>query len=127
MDKDNVKFDEVLDEIRTKLGKQAIPFTYPLGHNDGFDGFANCVDLKAHIYDGVKCNEAPIYDDKKDKVFELYNAIAEEVAKTDDALLEKFFNAARSPSSSCATRRRNVESTPDENATTALPMSCSRE
>ena len=68
-----------------------IPFTYPLGHNDGFDGFANCVDLKAHIYDGVKCNEAPIYDDKKDKVFELYNAIAEEVAKTDDALLEKFF------------------------------------
>ena len=91
MDKDNVKFDEVLEEIRTKLGKQAIPFTYPLGHNDGFDGFANCVALKAFIFDGVKCNEAPIYDDKKDKVFELYNAIAEEVAKTDDALLEKFF------------------------------------
>lgn len=92
MDKGNVKFDGLLEEIRTKLGKQAIPFCYPLGHNDGFDGFANCVDLKAHIYDGVKCVDAPIYDDKKAKVLELYNALAEEVAKTDDALLEKFFN-----------------------------------
>ena len=34
----------------------------------------------------------------------------------------------RSPSSSCATRRRNVESTPEENATAALPISrsCAR-
>ncbi|MCQ2086856.1 MAG: elongation factor G [Bacilli bacterium] len=92
MDKVNVKFDDLLEEIRTKLGKQAIPFCYPLGHNDGFDGFANCVTLKARIYDGTKCVDAPIYADKKDKVFELYNALTEEVAKTDDALLEKFFN-----------------------------------
>lgn len=91
MDKDNVHFDDLLEEIRTKLGKQAIPFCYPLGHNDGFDGFANVVDLKAHIYDGTKCVEAEIYEDKREKVFELNNTICEEVAKTDDALLEKFF------------------------------------
>jgi len=92
MDKEEVKFDEVLEEIREKLGKEVISFCYPLGHEKNFDGFANAVDLKAHIYNGKECVEAEIYPDKRDKVLELHNTIVEEVAKTDDALLEKFFN-----------------------------------
>ena len=92
MDKDNVNFDEVLDEIRSKLGKNAIPFCYPLGHGAGFDGFASCVDLKAYKSNGKNDVEDQIHDDKKSKVFEYHNTIVEEVAKTDDTLLEKFFN-----------------------------------
>ncbi|MCR5185440.1 MAG: elongation factor G [Bacilli bacterium] len=92
MDKENVHFDELLEEIREKLGKEAIPFCYPLGHDAGFDGFANVVDLKAHKYNGKECVEAEIHDDKKAKVFELHSMITEEVAKVDDALLDKFFN-----------------------------------
>ena len=92
MDKDQVNFDEVLDEIREKLGKNAIPFCYPLGHDSKFDGFANVVDLKAHKFENGKEVEAEIYEDKKAKVLEFHNTIVEEVAKTDDALLEKFFN-----------------------------------
>ena len=92
MDKENVNFDEVLNDIKEKLGKEAMPFCYPLGHDSGFDGFANAVDLKAHVYNGKECVEAEIHEDKKDKVLELHNAILEEVAKSDDALLDKFFN-----------------------------------
>ena len=92
MDKDDVKFDEVLDEIREKLGKEVISFCYPLGHEKSFDGFANAVDLKAHIFNGKECVEAEIYPDKRNKILELHNTIVEEVAKTDDTLLEKFFN-----------------------------------
>ena len=92
MDKEDVNFDLVLDEIREKLGKEVISFCYPLGHEKSFDGFANAVDLKAHIYNGKECVEAEIYPDKRAKVLELHNTIVEEVAKTDDALLEKFFN-----------------------------------
>ena len=92
MDKENVHFDELLDELREKLGKEVIPFCYPLGHENNFDGFANVVDLKAHKYNGKECVEAEIYEDKKAKVFELHNMITEEVAKTDDSLLDKFFN-----------------------------------
>jgi elongation factor G len=91
MDKENINFDEVLEDIREKLGKNAIPFTYPLGHDSGFDGFVNVVDLKARIYNGKECVDGEIYEDKKQKVFELHNTIVEEVAKTDDELLEKFF------------------------------------
>lgn len=92
MDKENVKFDELLDSIREKLGRNAVPFAYPLGHDSGFDGFVNTVDLKAHIFDGKKCVEGEVYPDKKAKVLELHNIIVEEVANADDALLEKFFN-----------------------------------
>ena len=92
MDKEQVDFDAVLEDMRDKLGKNVISFCYPLGHDNNFDGFANAVDLKAHKYNGKECVEAEIYPDKRDKVFELHNTIAEEVAKTDDALLEKFFN-----------------------------------
>lgn len=91
MDKENIDFDAVLEDIREKLGKNAIPFTYPLGHDRGFDGFVNVVDLKARIYNGKECVDGEIYEDKKQKVFELHNTIVEEVAKTDDELLEKFF------------------------------------
>ncbi len=92
MDKEDVDFEEVLMEIRDQLGKEVVSFCYPLGHEKSFDGFANAVDLKAHIFNGKECVEAEIYPDKRDKILELHNTIVEEVAKTDDALLEKFFN-----------------------------------
>ena len=92
MDKEEIDFDFLLEDIREKLGKEVISFCYPLGHEKSFDGFANAVDLKAHIYNGKECVEAEIYPDKRAKVLEIHNTIVEEVAKTDDALLEKFFN-----------------------------------
>ena len=92
MDKEDVDFESVLADIREKLGKEVISFCYPLGHEKQFDGFANAVDLKAHIFNGKECVEAEIYPDKRNKILELHNTIVEEVAKTDDALLEKFFN-----------------------------------
>ena len=91
MDKENVVFEDVLDDIREKLGKTAVPFCYPLGHEDKFDGFVNVVDLKARIFNGTECVDAEIYEDKRMKVFELHNMIVEAVAGTDDELLEKFF------------------------------------
>ena len=91
MDKDDVHFDKVLEDIRTKLGKNAIPFSYPMGHNDQFDGFVNIVTLKARKYNGTTCEDAEIYDDKKAKVFELHNTMVEAVAQTSEELLDKFF------------------------------------
>ncbi len=92
LDKEDVEFELVLEEIREKLGKEVISFCYPLGHDKAFDGFANAVDLKAHIYNGKECVDAEIYPDKRAKILELHNTIVEEVAKTNDELLEKFFN-----------------------------------
>lgn len=92
MDKENVNFEEILSDIREKFGKNAIPFCYPMGHNDNFDGFVNVVTLKARKYNGKNCEDAEIYDDKKAKVFELHNTMVEAVAQSSEDLLEKFFN-----------------------------------
>ncbi len=92
MDKENVVFDQILSDIHEKLGKNAVPFCYPMGHNEGFDGFVNVVDLKARKFNGSVCVDAEIYDDKKLKVLELHNMICEAVAQTSEELLEKFFN-----------------------------------
>ena len=91
MDKENANFDALLDQIHEKLGKTAVPFSYPIGHIEHFDGFVNVVDLKARRYNGKECVDDVIYDDKKLKVFELHNMICEAVAQTSDELLEKFF------------------------------------
>ncbi|MFA7106991.1 MAG: elongation factor G [Candidatus Izemoplasmatales bacterium] len=91
MDKENIKFDEVLEEIRTKLGKQAVPFALPLGKSDEFNGFADIVELKARIYDGNACIDGEIYEDKMDKVESLRQDLIETVAGSDEELLEKYF------------------------------------
>lgn len=92
MDKGYENYEEILDEISKKLSKNCVPFTLPLGHANQFDGFINCVDLKARRYTGKECVDDEIYDDKKAKVFELHNRICEAVATTNDELLEKFFS-----------------------------------
>ena len=92
MDKENVKFDELLEEIRTKLGSQAVPFCLPIGKQDTFNGFADVVELKARIYDGDKCIDDEIHADKMDKVNSLREQLIETVAGADEELLEKYFN-----------------------------------
>ncbi len=91
MDKENVHFDELLGELKEKLGREIIPFSYPLGHDAGFDGFANTVTYKAYKFSGKDRTEVDIHEDKKAKIDELHNAVLEAVAGTDDALLDKFF------------------------------------
>lgn len=91
MDKENVKFDEVLESVKTKLGKQAVPFCLPIGKQSEFSGFADIVELKARIYTGDACIDGDIYPDKMDKVSELRQNLIETVAGSDEQLLEKYF------------------------------------
>jgi elongation factor G len=92
MDKDNIKFEQVLENIREKLGKRAVPFCWPIGKQDNFEGFVNITTMKARIYDGLTSQDAEIWEEKKPKVEELRQMMLESVAETSDTLLEKFFN-----------------------------------
>ena len=91
MDKEDIHFDNLVEDIRTKLGKNAVPFCYPMGHGEAFDGFVNCVTLKARKYTGKTCEDVEVFDDKKSRVFELHNTMVEAVAETSEELLDKFF------------------------------------
>ena len=91
MDKENVDFDKTLADIRAKLGPKAVPFCYPIGKEDSFDGFIDIVDLKAYTYDGTKMVVGDVFADKLAKVKGLRDALVEAVAETSEELLEKFF------------------------------------
>lgn len=92
MDKENIKFDDLLDDISTSFGKKAIPFTWPLGKEDKFDGYVNVTKKRARIFNGFEVQDADIYEDKIDKINELYEEIAQAVAANDEELLEKYFD-----------------------------------
>jgi len=90
MDKENIKFDELIENIRERFGKKVVPFAWPVGKKDAFDGFVNVVEMKARIYDGVNCVDAPIWEERRAKVEELNYMIKESVAETSEELLDKF-------------------------------------
>lgn len=92
MDKDNIKFDELIEDVRAKLGKRAVPFAWPIGRAMDFEGFVNVVDMKARIFNGVSCVDGEIWEEKRSKVDQLHDMIVESVANIDDAVLEKFLN-----------------------------------
>ena len=93
MDKENVDFNALYEEIKEKLDpRKCVPFSYPIGRKENFDGFVNVVELKARKYNGVTCEDDVIYDDKKEIVFALHNRLCEAVATVDDAMLERFFS-----------------------------------
>lgn len=93
MDKENVNYEEILDDISDKLDKKGpISFVYPMGHENNFDGFINVVTMKARKYNGNVCEDCEIYQDKKAKVIELHTKIEEQVALTDDKYLDKYFS-----------------------------------
>ena len=97
MDKENIKFDKVLEEIREKLGKKAVPFCWPIGHDENFEGFVNVIEMKARIYDGTESHDAEIWDEKKPKVDELHNLILESVAETSEELLDLYLSGEEIP------------------------------
>jgi elongation factor G len=92
MDKEFVDYNAVIEEISAKLGKSAISFVYPIGREKNFDGFINVVTKKASRFNGSEIIEDEIHDDKKAKIDELHNVLAEQVALTNEEMLEKFFS-----------------------------------
>ena len=90
MDKENIKFDEVINNIRECLDKRAVPFCWPIGHGSAFEGFVNVVDMKARLYNGVECVDAEIWPERRDQVQSLHNMMLESVANIDDDIMMKY-------------------------------------
>ena len=91
MDKENVNFDKLINELRDKFGKKIAPFAIPMGVAESFEGFVNVVDLKGRKFDGKACVDVPVPDEYQDAIEPLREMLIESVAESDEALLEKYF------------------------------------
>ena len=89
MDKENVKFDEVIDEIHEKLSKKAIPFALEVGGTNNFKGYVKVVDKEFVDLKG-NVSEAPA--EVLDKIEEIYGQLMEIAAEADEELMMKFFD-----------------------------------
>lgn len=91
MDKENIKFDELIEEIKNGLGKAVTPFTWPIGKDHDFNGFVNVTEMKAKIFEAGVANDSDIPSDLADKTEELNLELQENVAETSEELMEKYF------------------------------------
>ena len=92
LDEENIDFDKIIDDMKSKFGIGVTAFQYPIIENDKFVGLIDIIDNKARMLKGADLIDAPIPERFHDKVSELQNAINEAIAETDEVLLEKFFS-----------------------------------
>ncbi|MDO4962345.1 MAG: elongation factor G [Eubacteriales bacterium] len=89
MDILGANFYGAVDQIRTRLGKNAIVTQLPIGKEDSFIGIIDLFEMKAYIYNDDKGDDVSIIDipdDMKDDA-ELYRAeLVEKICELDDDL-----------------------------------------
>ncbi len=91
MDKENIDFMKVIDELKTKLGKKIAPFEIPMVEDEKVIGFVNVVDREARKFNGNKLEEIEMPKEYEEMIDPLYDMLVEAVAETDEDLMEKFF------------------------------------
>jgi elongation factor G len=92
MDKENVKFDKVLAELKLKLDKKVVPFAVPIGSEKDFRGYVDIISLKGLVFNGTECVEGEVPEEAMERAKVLRTSLMESVAETDEAMLEKFFS-----------------------------------
>ena len=93
MDILGANFYNTVDEIGTKLGKNAVVIQLPIGKEDYFQGIIDLFEMKAYIYNDAKGEDISIVDipeDMKDEA-EVYHAeLVEKICDFDDDLMMQY-------------------------------------
>ena len=93
IDRENTDFYSVLADIKNTLGVNLTPLTIPIGKEAGFNGLVDLVKMKGMRFaanDSGQLNEGDIPADMSDQVEELRQQLIENIAESDEALLEKY-------------------------------------
>ena len=89
MDILGANFYGAVEQIRTRLGKNAIILQLPIGKEDDFKGIIDLFEMKAYIFNDEKGDDITVTDDLGDmkEDAELYHAeLVEKVCELDDDL-----------------------------------------
>ncbi len=93
MDILGANFYGAVDQIRTRLGKNAIILQLPIGKEDSFKGIVDLFEMKAYYYHGDKGDDVEITDipdDMKDDAELYHQELVEKICELDDDLMEAF-------------------------------------
>ena len=90
IDKENVKFDKVIDSIIDKFGSKVVPFVIPMGKENDYQGYIDIIKKKAYL--GESEQETEIPNDYMTRVEEAYDKFLEIVASQSEEVMEKYFS-----------------------------------
>ncbi len=94
MDRVGADFDNVVKEIRDRLGAKAFPVQVPLGEGELFTGVVDVLRRVELVFQdetqGRTWTEGPVPGALKDKVEQLRHELVEAAVEYDDELLEKY-------------------------------------
>ena len=122
MDISGANFYNVVDMIRTRLGKNPVALQLPIGKEDTFKGVIDLFEMKAYYYLDDKGDQIEIKDIPADMMddAETYRAeMIEKICETDDELLEIFLEGEEPTTEQLKKALRNA--TID---TTIIPVLC---
>ena len=95
MDRSGADFFSVVNDVRDKLGSNAIPLQVPIGDEESFRGVVDLITGEARIWNehdmGMTYEVIPVPEELVDTVAEYREKLLEQVADYDETLLEKFF------------------------------------
>ena len=88
LDEEHANFFNVLDSLREMFGASVIPFTFPILNGEQAVGVVDLIAKKAYDANG---KEIALPTEAEEKIEEYMAELNEQVAETDEALMEKFF------------------------------------
>jgi elongation factor G len=106
MDRENVDFDKVVNQIQTKFGRKCLPVQLPIGAHTSFQGVIDLLKMKS--YTGTAAKEGDVPEALKSQAQSLRDKLVESIAETEDSLLEKFLGGEELSPEELAKALRNA-------------------
>jgi elongation factor G len=95
MDRSGADFFAVVNDVKEKLGANAVPLQVPIGAEERFRGVVDLITNQAIVWNeddfGMTFETIEIPEDLQDTVDEYREKLLESVAEYDESLMEKFF------------------------------------
>ncbi len=95
MDISGANFYNVVDMIRTRLGKNPVPLQLPIGKEDQFKGVIDLFEMLAYYYNDDKGEDIEIKEipeDMKAEAEKYRSQMVESICETDDELIELYLD-----------------------------------
>lgn len=94
MDRTGANYRNVVNQIRDRLGANALSLQLPIGAEDNFEGVIDLITMKAYRFlegtDIKNFEEMPIPDDLQAEAEELHAKLIEDIAESDENLMMKY-------------------------------------
>jgi elongation factor G len=95
LEHENSNFDETLRQMKTQFGAGLTVFQYPVNAGIGFNSVIDLLKMKMYKFpeNGGAAEITDIPEAEKGNAEEMQAALIEDLASTDESLMEKFFDA----------------------------------